>query len=78
MYAIGWQRRKDSNACLKKYSANLCHFKLNFTPKLVVMLKKNHNNYASNSLVTLYFVTRKYFAIIYFLPSCCINSLIMI
>ena len=72
MYAIGWQRRKDSNAGLKKYSANLCHFKLNFTPKLVVMLKKNHNNYASNSLVTLYF------AIIYFLPSCCINSLIMI
>lgn len=40
MYAIGWQRRKDSNACLKKYSANLSHFKLNFTPKLVVMLKK--------------------------------------
>lgn len=40
MYAIGWQRRKDSNAGLKKYSANLCHFKLNFTPKLVVMLKK--------------------------------------
>ena len=41
MYAIGWQRREDSNACLKKYSANLCHFKLNFTPKQVVMLKKS-------------------------------------
>ena len=40
MYAIGWQRREDSNACLKKYSANLRHFKLNFTPKQVVMLKK--------------------------------------
>ena len=76
MYAIGWQRKEDNNACWKKYSANLCHFKLNFTPKQFVMLKKNHNNYASNSLVT--FVTCKYFAIIYFLPSCCINSLIMI
>lgn len=40
MYATGWQRREDSNACLKKYSANLCHFKLNLTPKQVVMLKK--------------------------------------
>ena len=67
---------KRQQRLFEKIFCQSLHFKLNFTPKQVVMLKKNHNNYASNSLVT--FVTRKYFAIIYFLPSCCINSLIMI
>ena len=38
------------------------------------MLVKITTKYASYSLVT--FVTHKRFAVLFFLPSCCVNSLI--
>ena len=69
--------KRNNNFAWKNFSPNFTFFWTDLFVKdqKTLMLVKITTKHASYSLVT--FVTHKRFAVLFFLPSCCVNSLLL-